>query len=79
MRIISVSINGTYMRCVKIKARNSILDVQVSKECWKRFCDNQRNLTSSLGIFPLGLNRHTGRLLIWHKNIVGLSILVPPL
>jgi len=70
MRIIFDSIYGTYMRCAKIEARNRILDVRLSKEYWKRFCDNQRHLTSSCGIFPLELNRQGG----FHSYAVLLSV-----
>jgi len=42
------------------QSRHDILDVRLSKEYWKRFCDNQRHLTSALGIFPLGINREGG-------------------
>ncbi len=50
-------ITGTYMRCAKIEVKYITLDVRLSKEYWKRFCDNQRNLPSPVGNFPLEIAR----------------------
>ncbi len=64
MTITFYRITGTNMRCAKIEVRYVISDVRLSKEYWKRFCDNQRYVPSPVGNFPLelkdkvGLNRH---------------------